>query len=120
MSVTLAVFQALMSWLNADANVNIELMSVTLEVFQALMFWLNTGLPENNSFMLSTALTSQFSIGTAPAPCMHEPEGGHKPTAVLRSDKVVKTPPVAAAYSTAERSASAHVTNAINACVRRV
>ena len=41
MFVTPAVFQALMSWLNADAPENIEYMSVTLAVFQALMCWLN-------------------------------------------------------------------------------
>jgi len=69
--------------------------------------------------MLPTALTSQFSIGTVPS--VHGLEKSpHAFTAALRSVPVVKTPSVAAAYSTAERSASAHVTNAINACVRRV
>jgi hypothetical protein len=37
MRVTLDTFQALMSWLKAEAESNIQLMSVTLDTFQALM-----------------------------------------------------------------------------------
>ena len=40
---TLEEFQIVMSWLNANARMNIASMFVTLAVFQALMSWLNVG-----------------------------------------------------------------------------
>jgi len=47
MLVTLAVFQTLMSWLNAVVYASISSMFVTLVVFQALMFWLNVDFVKN-------------------------------------------------------------------------
>ena len=40
-SVTCAVFQFPMSWLNAEARSNVNFISVTCAVFQPPMSWLN-------------------------------------------------------------------------------
>ena len=63
MSVTLAVFQLPMFWLNAAAIANIPRMLVTLAVFHLEMSSLNAGLTAKRVETSVAALTSQSPIG---------------------------------------------------------
>ena len=58
--VTLLTFQPLISWLKLLAYLNIFIISVTLEVFQLLKFPLKLSADWNISFIVVTLLTSQL------------------------------------------------------------